>query len=255
MVVIARAASTDTGEILRWVLPVGGYRGEVAQVLIVEDDLAIRQSLRRALADAGHAVSSASDALSGLRAAVERRPDVVLLDLGLPDLDGAAVLQMIRSVSDVPVVVITARAEESEVVRLLDLGADDYVVKPFGPRQIHARIGAVLRRSAEKRLGPVVVGGLVVDDGGRTAVLDDVPLALSRREFDLLSYLVRHAGHVVSKRELLTEVWQQPYGSGDRTVDVHLSWLRRKLGERAEAPRYIHSVRGVGVRLAAPDDP
>ena len=197
--------------------------------------------------------SSAPTAMDGLRSLVDHRPDVVLLDLGLPDLDGASLLAMIRSVSDVPVIVVSARDEASEIVALLDAGADDYLVKPFAADQLDARIRAVLRRADSVKVsGPVAVGGIVVDERARTAVLDGVPLDLSPKEFDLLYYLAERAGQVVGKRELLAKVWNQPYGGADKTVDVHLSWLRRKLGESAEAPRYLHRVRGVGVKLSPP---
>ncbi len=223
-------------------------------ILLVEDDPSIRTSLVRALGERGHTVVSAPTAMAGLHAAVEERPDVVLLDLGLPDLDGGTLLQMLRAVSQVPVVVITARDDEAEIVRLLDQGADDYVVKPFRADQLDARIRAVLRRaSATEPMKPLEVGGLVIDVRTRVVTLDGAELALSRKEFDLLAYLAARPGEVVSKRELLAEVWQQPFGGGDRTVDVHVSWLRRKLGERADAPRYIISVRGVGLRLVDPD--
>jgi DNA-binding response OmpR family regulator len=230
------------------------YREGVAQILIVEDDPGIRQALSRALSERGHAVTSAPNALAGLKSAVDDRPDVVLLDLGLPDMDGMSMLQMLRAVSDVPVVVTTARDGDAQVIRLLNQGADDYVVKPFSPDHIDARIRAVLRRVAQVDAGPIVVGGLVIDVGSRSATLDGEPLTLTRREFDLLAYLAAREGQVVTKRELLSEVWQQPYGVGEKTIDVHASWLRRKLGERADDPRYLHSVRGVGLRLSAPED-
>jgi DNA-binding response OmpR family regulator len=225
----------------------------VPQILLIEDDPSIRTSLVRALSERGHTVVSAGTAMAGLQAAVDARPDVVLLDLGLPDLDGGTVLQMLRAVSQVPVVVVTARDDEAEIVRLLDQGADDYVVKPFRPDQLDARIRAVLRRvGSTEPYRPYEVGGLVVDTRARVATLDGATLTLSRKEFDLLAYLAARPGEVVSKRELLAEVWQQPYGGGDRTVDVHVSWLRRKLGERADEPRYLLSVRGVGLRLVDP---
>ena len=224
----------------------------MAQVLVVEDDATIRSSIIRGLTDRGHAVVSAPTAMAGLEQAVSARPDVVVLDLGLPDLDGTAMLRMLRGVSDVPVVVATARDDESEIVTVLDAGADDYVVKPFGVAQLDARIRAVLRRGSEPADASVTVGALTVDPRSRQATLDRRVLELTPREFDLLHYLAARAGEVVSKRELLTEVWQLPYGGADKTVDVHLSWLRRKLGETAQEPRYLHAVRGVGVRLAAP---
>jgi DNA-binding response OmpR family regulator len=227
----------------------------MARVVLVEDDDAIRTSLTRALGAAGHAVTAVGSGLDGISVAAKEQPDVVLLDLGLPDLDGRDVLAMVRSVSDVPVIVVTARDDDPSVVRLLDAGADDYVVKPFTASHLDARIRAVLRRtSAPDRAEPaLVVGGLRIDPRSREVTVDGQLVELTRKEFDLLLALARKSGQVVSKRELLAEVWQLPWGGGDRTVDVHLSWLRRKLGESAAEPRYLHSVRGVGVKLAGPE--
>lgn len=219
---------------------------------MVEDDPAIRSALLRALADLGHAVSSAPDALSGLRAAVDEQPDLVVLDLGLPDLDGSEALRMLRAVSEVPVIVATARDDDPTAVRALNSGADDFLAKPFSAAQLDARIRAVLRRTrgGAAALEVLEVGGLQVSPSARTASLDGEPLDLTPREFELLQYLMERPGVVVSKRELLTEVWRQPPSGADKTVDVHLSWLRRKLGESAASPRYLHTVRGVGVKLA-----
>ncbi len=229
----------------------------MAQLLLVEDDDRIRSSLLRALRERGHVVSSAPTALSGLQLAVEERPDLVLLDLGLPDLDGVELLRMLRAVSAVPVIVATARDDDASVVRALDAGADDYVVKPFQAGQLDARIRAVLRRAQSAGTGPagpMTVGPLTVDVAARRVSLDGRPVELSPKEFDLLAHLAARAGTVVSRRELLAEVWQLPWGGSDKTVDVHLSWLRRKLGESATAPRLLQTVRGVGVRLTAPED-
>ena len=227
----------------------------MASVLVVEDDPAIRSGLVRALTDRGHAVTAVGSGLDALQAVVDEPPEIVLLDLGLPDVDGQQVLSMLRAVSAVPVVVVSARDRDADIVAALDGGADDYVVKPVGAEQLDARLRAVLRRggaaAAEREL---VIGGLIVDPQARTAALDGRPLDLSRKEFDLLLALAERSGAVVSKRELLAEVWRQPYGGAERTVDVHLSWLRRKLGESADDPRYVHSVWGVGVRLAPPDE-
>lgn len=186
--------------------------------------------------------------------AVDSRPDLVVLDLGLPDLDGCEVLRMLRAVSPVPVIVATARDDEREMVRVLDAGADDYVVKPFGAGQLEARIRAVLRRAEDgvRRDEAVQVGGLTVTPRAREAVLEGRILELSPKEFDLLYYLAARAGQVISKRELLTEVWQVPYGGADKTIDVHVAWLRRKLGETATAPRYLRSVRGSGIKIVDP---
>jgi two-component system KDP operon response regulator KdpE len=226
----------------------------VAHLLLIEDDLAIRTTLMRSLRERGHAVAAAHTAIVGLQTALTERPDLVVLDLGLPDLDGLELLRMLRAVSQVPVIVATARDDETEIVRALDAGGDDYLVKPFTAAQLEARIRAVLRRGGA---GPVestavVVGALHIDAGPRTATLDGAALALTPREFDLRHHLATRAGQVVTKRELLTAVWQVPYGGADKTVDVHLSWLRRKLGETAQLPRYLHTVRGVGVKLSEP---
>jgi two-component system, OmpR family, KDP operon response regulator KdpE len=227
----------------------------VAHILVVEDDPHIRSAVLRALGERGHAVASAPDAMSGLREAVGTAPDLVVLDLGLPDLDGTELLRMLRAVSSVPVIVATARDEDAMVVKALDAGADDYVTKPFSAAQLDARIRAVLRRSGrDEESDPVLaVGGLSIDTRARVVTLDDRPVDLSPREFDLLAYLAASPGRVVTKRELLTEVWHLPYGGADKTVDVHLSWLRRKLGETAQEPRYLVTVRGVGVKLVEPD--
>jgi two-component system KDP operon response regulator KdpE len=227
----------------------------VAQLLVVEDDERIRTALIRALRERGHAVSSAATALGGLQQAVDERPDLVVLDLGLPDLDGAELLRMLRAVSTVPVIVATARDDDGSVVQALDAGADDYVLKPFSSEQLEARIRAVLRRVAgatDAALAPLTVGELTVDRRGRQVTYAGRPVELSPKEFDLLAYLAARPGAVVSKRELLGEVWQLPYGGSDKTVDVHLSWLRRKLGESGAEPRLLQTVRGVGVRLAEP---
>jgi DNA-binding response OmpR family regulator len=227
----------------------------VATILLIEDDGSIRSAITRALTDLGHVVTTSNTGMSGLEAAVDNAPDVVLLDLGLPDIDGLQVLAMLRAVSEVPVIIITARDDDADMVKALDAGADDYVVKPFGIEQVEARLRAILRRSGSAVAeGPLVVGGLTIDPLTRQVSLDEAPIDLSRKEFDLLLALAQRAGEVVTKRELLADVWRQSYGGGDRTVDVHLSWLRRKLGETAADPQYLHSVRGVGVRLAAPDD-
>ncbi len=160
---------------------------------------------------------------------------------------------MIRAVSAVPVIVATAQDDEVRIVRLLDLGADDYVVKPFSGSHLAARIRAVLRRGAPaEEAEQLVVGDLVVDLTAHEATLAGEKLELTSREFELLAFLAARPGVMVSKRTLMAEVWRQPYGGADKTVDVHLSWLRRKLGETAAAPTFIHTKRGVGVKLVDP---
>lgn len=230
------------------------YIAPVAVVMVIEDDARIREAVARALGERGHAVRSASKGMDGLQQVLDDPPDVVLLDLGLPDVDGREVLRMLRAVSSVPVIVATARDDDGEIIATLDAGADDYVVKPYSADQIEARLRAVLRRGGEAVGGaaPVEVGGLRIDVARHEATLDGERLDLTPKEFELLALLAANAGHVVSKRQLLADVWQQPYGGADKTVDVHLSWLRRKLGETAAAPVYLHTIRGVGVKLVAP---
>src|SRR6476469_3323237 len=197
---------------------VGRYGRRVAEVLIIEDDDRIRPLLVRGLRDCGHTVTSAPTGMGGLQLAVDSSPDLVVLDLGLPDVDG---------------------------------------VKPFTSAQLDARVRAVLRRTSAGRERPatLVVGGLSVDLTGRRVHLDGTEVALTPREFDLLAHLAARPGEAVTTRDLLVEVWRQPWGGSDKTVDLHLSWLRRKLGETAAEPRYLTTVRGVGVRLTAPPDP
>ncbi len=226
----------------------------MTSVLVVEDDDAIRAAVRRGLSDRGYAVAVSGTGMGGLEHVLAEDPQVVLLDLGLPDVSGLTLISMIRAASEVPIIVITAQDDDPTMVKALDAGADDYVVKPFGTDQVAARIRAVLRRGGRAAEGtePIRVGELVIDERARTATLAGAALDLARKEFDLLLALANRQGEVVTKRELLSEVWQQAYGGADRTVDVHLSWLRRKLGETAAAPRYLLSVRGVGVRLVDP---
>lgn len=227
----------------------------MVRILVVEDDDDIRTGLARALTQQGVTVAAVARGGDALGRLTEFSPDAVILDLGLPDLDGADVLAMIRTLGDVPVLVATARDDESEIVRLLDAGADDYVIKPYSSAQVLARVRAVLRRGstdAPETDTVVRLGSLEIDQPGREARLDDTPLVLTRKEFDLLLYLAQRPGQVVSKRDLLADVWNMPWGGGDRTVDVHVSWLRRKLGESAADPRFLHSVRGVGIKMVEP---
>jgi DNA-binding response OmpR family regulator len=225
----------------------------MASVVIIEDDQRIRELMARILAEKGYEVEGAGTALDGLQRIVGSSPDVVVLDMGLPDLDGAELLKMIRAVTDVPVVVATARSEDRDVIRTLDAGADDYLVKPFSVEQLEARVRAVLRRASNDASRPTVtVGELKLDPNARVATLGTTSLRLSPKEFDVLFYLAEHEGTVISKRQLMAEVWRQPYGGSEKTVDVHISWLRKKLGESAAESRYLETVYGVGVKLVDP---
>lgn len=224
------------------------------RVLVVDDDQALAEMLGIVLQKEGLEVSHVADGAKAVEVFRDVRPDLVLLDVMLPGMDGIEICRRIRQESGVPIVMLTARTDTVDVVVGLESGADDYVVKPFGSAQVEARIRAVLRRggAAEERPGPLQVGEIVVDPQSRVVTLAGRELELARKEFDLLAHLAERCGEVVTKRELLAEVWQQPYGGSDRTVDVHLSWLRRKLGESAAEPRYLLSVRGVGIRMVDP---
>lgn len=225
----------------------------VTSIVIIEDDQRIRELVTRVLSSNGYDVERASTALDGLQKIVNGSPDVIVLDMGLPDLDGTELLKMIRAITDVPVIVATARSADRDVIRTLNAGADDYLVKPFSVEQLEARVRAVLRRSASKTTGSeIIVGDLVIDPGARVVTLNNTPLSLSPKEFDLLLYLAERVGVVVSRRQLMAEVWRQPYGGSEKSVDVHVSWIRKKLGESAAEPRYIETVHGVGLKLVEP---
>ena len=233
--------------------PRWGYRADMASLLLVEDDTRIRGALLRSLTARGHAVAWTATGRSGLEHALDEGLDLVVLDLGLPDIDGAQLLRMLRAVSSVPVIVATARDDDASIVDLLEHGADDYVVKPFTANHLNARITAVLRRTEPTpREQFLVVGELSIDLRGRTARLAGRRLDLRPREFELLAFLAARPGVVVSRREIMAEVWHLPYGGADKTVDVHVSWLRRKLGESATNPRLIRTVRSVGIKLVEP---
>lgn len=224
----------------------------MVHVLIIEDDPGIRMAMTRTLLTRGHAVDSAPDGLTGLQMVLTQEPEAIILDLGLPDISGERLLTMIRAATQTPVIVATARDDEGLIVELLDAGADDYVVKPFDPSQLEARIRAVMRRGgaaddASMSQATVTVGGLQIDPARRTVTIDGTPVELTRLEFDVLAYLAAHPGRVISRKELLREVWQRTDSA--RTVDVHLSWLRRKLGDDADNPRFLHVHRGVGIML------
>lgn len=234
------------------VAPVGIVTA-MPSILIIEDEQRIRESLAIRLSERGHDVETVARAIDGVEQAVSGNFDVIVLDLGLPDLDGAEALRMIRAVSQVPVVVATARDDESDIISVLDSGADDYVIKPYSADHLAARIRAVLRRSGDTiDEDTITIAGLRLDLNAHEATLDGRELELTARAFDLLAYLAIRPGKLISKRELLAEVWRQPYGGADKTVDVHVSWLRKELGETAADPKYIHTRRGVGIRLVDP---
>jgi DNA-binding response OmpR family regulator len=232
------------------------------RVLIIDDDERLAAMLSGYLAGRGYTVEHRADAAGGLAQLRAGKPDAVVLDVMLPDLDGFEVLRRIRAVSEVPVVMLTARGEDTDRIVGLELGADDYVVKPFSGAEVIARIRAILRRTtapagdSERDVppGPVTVGDLHVDIAARRARLDGEELQLSRKEFDLLAELIRNAGRVVTREQLMDRVWDENWFGSTKTLDVHVRWLRQKLGDDPSEPRYLHTVRGVGFRFTAPEE-
>jgi len=224
---------------------------DVVRLLLVEDDPTISDPLLEGLRREGFEVELAATGA----AALEAPPvDLVLLDLGLPDLEGRVVCQQLRDASNVPIIVVTARSDEIDRVVLLELGADDYVVKPFGFRELVARIRAVLRRAgrphgSDGQTEPVEVGGLVVDRRGHTVTFGGEPIALTPKEYDLLVYLALDAGAVKTREQLMREVWDEHWWGSTKTLDVHIASLRRKLNAEV-----IETVRSVGYRYVTLDE-
>jgi two-component system, OmpR family, response regulator RegX3 len=225
-----------------------------ARILVVEDEESISEPFAEALRRAGFEPLVTATAAGALELAAAEEPDLVMLDLALPDGDGRDVCRELRRRSDVPIMMLTARGTELDKIVGLELGADDYVVKPFSAAEVISRIRAVLRRSAPQQgrdQEPLRIGELELDPAARIARLQDRKLELSRKEFDLLAELMRHAGHVVKREDLMSEVWDSNWFGSTKTLDVHIGWLRRKLGEEPSRPVYIETVRGVGFRFAA----
>ena len=227
------------------------------QILIVEDESTISEPLAKLLAREGFNATVAGTVADALAKFATDKPDLILLDLNLPDGDGRDVAREIRRSSGVPIIMLTARGTETDRIVGLEIGADDYVVKPFSSAEVIARIRAVLRRSEahddqqDQDLGePVVVEEMRIDPGTRRAFLGEQELDLSLKEFDLLYELARNAGTVVSRDQLMTRVWDENWFGSTKTLDVHIGWLRRKLGDDANKPHWIETVRGIGFRFA-----
>ena len=227
----------------------------MAKILLIEDDQRIRELVCDHLASEGHSVLSQATGMDGLQKATSENPDLIVLDLGLPDLGGIDLLKMLRSITSIPVLVLTAREEEDVVLAAFEGGADDYVVKPVSGPQLSARIGALLRRSESGKTEQIIVGDLKIDPGPRLATINGIAMNLTAKEFDVLVYLASRPGTVVSKEELHAAVWKTPGGNEGRTIDVHISTLRKKLGEKADnGKRYLHTSIGAGVKLESPND-
>ena len=220
-------------------------------VLVVEDEPTVRETLAEALTEDGLRVTTAADGPQGLERFRADKPDLVILDLMLPGMSGIEVCRIIRAESSVPILMLTARDSELDKVLGLELGADDYVTKPFSLRELQARIRALLRRSETAATGAatprtVDLGPVQVDLAGHQILRDGEALPVKPQAFELLAFLIRNAGQVFSREQLLERVWGYDYAGETRTVDVHVHWLRKRVEEDAGNPRYIQTVRGVG---------
>jgi len=224
------------------------------RVLFVEDEASIFEPFSKALRRNGFEPVVAGTVAEGLELAERVDPDLVLLDLNLPDGDGSDLCRTLRRSSDVPIVMLTARGTEMDRVLGLELGADDYVVKPFSSRELISRIRAVLRRPRASQLepnAPIEIGELVLDPAARSVTLAGETVLLTRKEFDLLAALAVHPGEVTTREDLMARVWDTNWFGSTKTLDVHIRTLRKKLGDDSTNPRFIETVRGVGFRLLA----
>lgn len=224
-------------------------------MLVVEDESSISQPLAAHLAREGFAPEVAGTVAAARESFGRDEPDVVLLDVMLPDGDGRDLCRELRTHSDVPIVMLTARGEEVDRIVGLELGADDYVVKPFSAGELVARIRAIQRRGRAPgaRRAPIVVGSITLDPSSRAVTKGGEPIELAAKEFDLLKFLMSRAGEVVGREEIMDKVWDPHWFGPTKTLDVHISWLRKKIEDEPSTPTYITTVRGVGFRFAAPD--
>jgi two-component system response regulator RegX3 len=229
--------------------------GVNARILVVEDEATISDPLIESLVREGFDGVVADSVATAREALARGTPDLVLLDVMLPDGDGRDLAREIRRTSDVPIIMLTARGEEIDRVVGLEIGADDYVVKPFSFRELLARIKAILRRGrTNERPAPLEIGDVRLDPAGRRVTKEGSALDLAAREFDLLYLLMAHAGEVLRRERIMDEVWDPHWFGPTKTLDVHISWLRKKLEDDATNPRYITTIRGVGFRFATRDE-
>lgn len=229
-----------------------------ARVLVVEDDQTLSGVLKYNLSKEGYAVFSAADGAHALEVARSEKPDIILLDLMLPKLDGLEVCRILRKESSVPILMLTAKSEEVDRVVGLEIGADDYVAKPFGVRELMARVRAMLRRrqileqdSTNAQAGAALIksDSLEMDETRHTVFLKGKPLELTPKEFGLLAFLIKNTGQVFKREQLLDKVWGYDYAGDTRTVDVHISWLRQKIEADPQHPQHLITLRGVGYKF------
>ena len=234
----------------------GTEPGTSLRILVVDDDENLRRLVSAYLETEGYQVTQAADGRTALAAVKDQAPQLVVLDLMLPGIDGMEVAKQIRASSSTPILMLTARGGEDDMLEGFDAGADDYLVKPFSPKVLVARVRAVLRRFGAEREEdpdkPVVMGDLLIDVRGRDVQVRGRPVELTATEFDLLRVLSQHPGWVYSREELLESVWGYSYLGDSRLVDVHIANLRRKIGDDFAEPRYIRTVRGAGYKFQTP---
>ncbi len=226
-----------------------------ATILVVDDEAPVRETVRAYLEKEGYTVYTAADGAAALQSIRAFKPDLIILDIMLPQVDGLEVLRRLRQESDAWVLMLSARAEEMDRILGLKMGADDYLTKPFSPRELVARVEAMLRRSsslAGRAEAPLVFGKLRIDGGARQVTWDGRPVDLTPIEFDLLWALARHHGRVLSREQLIEQVWGYDYFGDERVVDVHIGRLRKKLDQAGGASQYVVTVRGVGYRFEDP---
>lgn len=226
---------------------------DALRVLVVDDELAIRRFLRTVLSAHGHKVFEAANGQEAIQAAAAHKPDLILLDLGLPDLDGIEVIRQLREWTETPIIVVSVRGQENEKVAALDAGADDYLTKPFGTGELLARMRVALRHSVSSRAEPIIeIGDLKIDLARRLVTIGGAEISLTPTEYKLLSVLARHAGKVLTHRHLLREVWGPGYEDETHLLRVHISNLRSKIEPDPTRPYYIQTEPGVGYRLRSP---
>ncbi len=231
----------------------------VKKILVVEDDETLLNVIKYNLLKEGYKVATAGDGLKAIATSRKENPDLIILDLMLPELDGLEVCRILRKEMTVPIIMLTARAEEVDKIVGLEIGADDYITKPFSMRELLARIRAMLRRSeidkeefiknGQATTQVIHAGKFDIDSSRHTVLRDDVPLELSPKEFDLLVFLARNMGQVFSREVLLEKVWGYDFAGDTRTVDVHVRWLREKIEDNPEKPKHLITIRGVGYKL------
>jgi len=227
------------------------------KILAVDDERLIVDSIKYGLQKEGYVVVAAYDGEQAITKAHDEKPDLILLDVQLPKKDGWAALREIRQTSRAPIIMLTARGEEADKVLGLELGADDYLVKPFSMRELLARVRAALRRATEyveTPAHPTKIGEIELDPASHRVMRNGELLELTRKEYDLLQYLMLNAGKVIARNDLIDKVWHTDWVGDTRTLDVHIRWLREKIEKNPSAPRYIQTVRGVGYRFATPDE-